>query len=245
MAPSKIFFFVGTLLAVGSATPSYAAEPTYEVELGSEGECLTQIDAAREAAGLAKFATPSEENKKLPLATTNAAWAPLCKDLINASSPKSVREIQDFEEGTYAFEVLKSAKVDCDAAVDLWKGAYKNFSGLPPAGNKDTANIYKDKVNVSLVALFNPKSGATADCRVATCTEIPGAEERSIVNAEEQHRKAFIFVCMTTPDVLKSDEPPFTQDEWDKISSAITGSAAVAFPGFILVAMSVLSIAIL
>ncbi|CDJ30947.1 SAG family member [Eimeria mitis] len=248
MAPSMILSVAGALLALGSATFSSAQNgeglTTYTVTLGKEGECLTEIDEAREAAGLEKFVQPTadEPKKRLPLDTTKAAWDPLCKDLLSEGATRISREaISDFEEGTYAFNILSSSKVDCSETVDHWKGAHKNFEGLPPTYSANV-EVYKDKLNVSFVAMYNPSSGATADCRLATCTEVV-AEGRS--GPESQNRQAFIFICMTTPDILVDNKAPFTQEEWNKISSAITGSAAVAFPSFIVVAMTVLSIAML
>ncbi|CDJ57955.1 SAG family member [Eimeria maxima] len=255
MGPSKIVLVVGALLALGSGTLSTMAQngqngqgPTYRVTLGEEGECLQEIDTARQAAGLAKFIQPTadEATKRLPLETVSNAWDPLCKDLLNPTGTKALsrEDIQDFQDGTYAFEILTSGTVDCKATVDLWKGAFKNFSGLPPA-NTDAATVYQDKLNVSFVALYNPSTGATADCRLVTCTEIP-ALQKSATGDGESNRQAFIFVCMTFPDVLERDQKaPFTQEEWDRISAAITGSAAVAFPSFIVIAMTVLSIAML
>ncbi|CDI79672.1 SAG family member [Eimeria acervulina] len=250
---AKILSVVGALLAMGptvmsSAPGASAAEPTYNVSLGSEGECLDEIDSAREAAGLAKFVQPTQEEatKRLPLETTSNAWDPLCKDLLNATGSKIATKevIQDFEDGVYAFEVLASANVDCSATVDQWKSAYKNFTGLPPA-NDSNATVYQNKLNVSFVALYNPSPGATADCRLVTCTEVPAAQEHDGAPSDS-NRQAFIFVCMTTPDVLANNQKaPFTQEQWNKISAAITGAAAVAFPSIIVVAMTVLSIAIL
>ncbi|CDI86325.1 SAG family member [Eimeria praecox] len=249
MAPTKILSFAGALLALGSVALSSAQnDPTYEVALGSEGQCLTEIDAAREKAGLAKFIQPTAEEatKRLPLATTTDAWSPLCKDLLNPTGSKAApaAAIEDFEDGTYAFEILKSGDVDCEGTVSYWQSAFKNFDGLPPV-NSDSAAVYKDKLNVSFVALYNPSTGATADCRLATCTEKPATVKASESDAST-NRQAFIFICMTTPDVLQKDQKaPFSQAEWDKISAAVKGSAAVALPSFIVVAMTVLSIAIL
>lgn len=67
------------------------------IHAGSEGECLDEIDSAREAAGLAKFVQPTQEEatKRLPLETTSNAWDPLCKDLLNVSFVLPARSLHD------------------------------------------------------------------------------------------------------------------------------------------------------
>ncbi|CDJ29425.1 SAG family member [Eimeria mitis] len=54
------------------------------------------------------------------------------------------------------------------AAVSYWKKAHVNFGELPPE-YEDKNDVYADSQNMSLVALYNPKEGATLDCAYITC----------------------------------------------------------------------------
>ena len=120
-----------------------------------------------------------------------------------------------FNSGTYAFMVLPSASPDCSATVDQWKAAYKNFDGPPPANCSTPA--YDNQDNISFLALYNPSTSATADCRVVTCVEL---HNQPIVNFNTQTiennleptgNQGHALICMTTPDVLEAHRTqPFT-----------------------------------
>lgn len=106
----------------------------------------------------------------------------------------------------YSMMVLSSSKVDCSAVVDHWKAANKNFTGIPPAPEK-SSGLYENADNVMFISLFTPSAGATADCRVVTCTETTTVTETQ----KKTERKGYAFLCMTTPNILgDGTKQPFT-----------------------------------
>ena len=109
-----------------------------------------------------------------------------------------------FSAGTYAYYVANSDTVDCKAVLKQWKDAYKNFEGLPPKYSAEAA-VYQNPDNVSLVAMYNPLSGATADCRMVTCTKT--------VDSPSTTENGYGLMCMTSPDALQKaspKSPPFS-----------------------------------
>ncbi|CDJ40592.1 SAG family member [Eimeria tenella] len=228
--------------------PPSGSTISYSVKLGSDGECLAEVNAAREAAKLSKLQQPggSEGAKRLPGVEPVTPWEPLCKELIPPAqgTPANAKSGNEFNSGTYAYIALNSATPNCSAAVDHWKAAYKNFSGVPPA-YKDNTTLYSKQDNISFVALYNPSKDATADCRVVTCTETTTPQSPGQEGSGTQ-RHGYALLCMTTPDILKENESaPFTQDQWNAISRSITGSASVAVPSLVALAAASLSIAFL
>ncbi|KAL8452789.1 hypothetical protein Emag_002162 [Eimeria magna] len=76
---------------------------------------------------------------------------------------------QDIEQAKpVAMHKQTGENADCSAAVEHWKGAVVHFTSMPPE-YEGTKEFYKDARNVSFVALFNPKAGATVDCAYITC----------------------------------------------------------------------------
>lgn len=117
-----------------------------------------------------------------------------------------------FKSGTYAVNVLTSETPQCRETVDSWKKAYKHFSGLPPSKSQDP-EIYRKQDNISFVALYNPSTEGTADCRVATCTKTVSGGA-GVLNGGETSQptgKGHALICMTTPDVFQdASSTPFT-----------------------------------
>ncbi|CDJ51398.1 SAG family member [Eimeria brunetti] len=71
-------------------------------------------------------------------------------------------------DGTYAYAVQDEASADCEAAVEHWKAAFSNFSGLPPTYTEST-DLYKNNQNISFISLFNPKESPKVDCAYFIC----------------------------------------------------------------------------
>ncbi|CDJ45680.1 SAG family member [Eimeria brunetti] len=221
---------------------------TYSVQLGGSPVCLTEINEAREAAGLANFVATSTDDQKLPENNDDPTkpWDPVCKALIEEDEQtpekKAVGTGQVFKSGTYAFMALSSEKADCAAAVDHWNAAFSNFTSIPPAKTEEEP-LYKKQQNISFVAMYNPIKDAAADCRVVTCTQTTSGTDhtRTLQNNAEQ-KTGYALLCMTTPETLKvGGDAPFTEDQWSKIKASLTGSASAVAPSllaFVAIALS-------
>ncbi|CDJ62581.1 SAG family member [Eimeria necatrix] len=227
-----------------------AAGPTikYTASLGGDVECLSEVNAAREAAGLPSFTTASDGNELTAPGGTDleegSEWKKVCTHLIPTEATEAIAgstTANPFQDGTYAFKSLTAAKPDCKETVDYWKAAYKNFTGLPPSKAEDE-NLYKNQDNVSFVALYNPSTGATADCRVVTCTQTTTTstddETESSYAAGNTAKSGYALICKTMPAAFGTgSSAPFTQEQWDGIVSSLTGSASIAVPSFVALAI--------
>ncbi|CDJ32533.1 SAG family member [Eimeria mitis] len=164
MAPLKLLTVVSSsLLFLAKANGEAPSEqPTYTLDLGDEGKCLDEVNAARVAAGLDRnsiMRTPGAG--RLKAAEANNKTKTKSRSTRNS-------DVTEFQSGTYAYLPIDDpSSVDCKAVVDKWKEAYTNFDGLPPAKKKEE-NFYDNQENVSFVALYNPTEKATADCRTKT-----------------------------------------------------------------------------
>ncbi|CDJ62585.1 SAG family member [Eimeria necatrix] len=221
---------------------------TYTASLGKSVVCFSEVNAAREAAGLddfkqasgdAELSGPAAEEGEL-----DEKWKKLCEHLIPQSEAAAkTSSANPLEAGTYAFKSLTAEQPNCKEAVDYWKAAYKNFTGLPPSKN-DAGTLYDNQDNISFVALYNPSSNATADCRVATCTQTntsttgPGPAIAETDGGSDTTKKGYALLCKTKPTAFASDtSAPFTQEQWDKIMSSLTGSGSIAAPSLIALAI--------
>ncbi|CDJ67324.1 SAG family member [Eimeria necatrix] len=231
----------------------------YTASLGESVECLSEVNAAREAAGLPNFTAASDNNKLndptgISLDETNE-WTKVCTHLIPTEAPEAMAApsaLKPFEDGTYAFKSLTAAQPNCKETVDYWKAAYKNFTGLPPS-KTDGETLYNNQDNVSFVALYNPSSNATADCRVVTCTQTTtsttGGTEGGMLSTyadDGTTKNGYALICKTMPAVFgSSGSALFTQEQWDRIISSLTGSASTAVPSFVALAIVTFGIATL
>ncbi|CDJ51397.1 SAG family member [Eimeria brunetti] len=174
-------------------------------------------------------------------------------------------------DGTYAYAVQDGANADCEAAVEHWKAAISNFSGLPPTYSEGE-DPYKDSQNISFIALFNPKESPKVDCAYFTCPaeeapQVPDAPEeeeeegeidggagpppnpelgggaRQGRNAASTEKEVKALLCVTTPNALTTGSPPYTQSQWDQITTGLNKNAVTEVPkflGFIAAAIGVL-----
>ncbi|CDJ62584.1 SAG family member [Eimeria necatrix] len=250
---------LSTLFLVPSASTlgtSSGTGPTikYTASLGEGVECFSEVNAAREAAGLPNFATASGGNAlTAPEGTElqeDSEWKKVCTHLIPTQATEAMAgssTANPFQDGTYAFKSLTAAKPDCKETVDYWKAAYKNFTGLPPS-KTEGETLYKDQDNVSFVALYNPSSDATADCRVVTCTQTITSATDDADDAEDpvgssyaggdNTKNGYALICKTMPGAFGTgSSAPFTQEQWDRIVSSLTGSASIAAPSFVALAI--------
>ncbi|CDJ40602.1 SAG family member (sag12) [Eimeria tenella] len=245
--PSPLAIVTTSLLLVafssGSDGTPEASTVQYKATLGTGPQCFDEINAAREAAGLAEFIAATSTDQKLPEpgqeALADGKWKDLCEYLI----PMQVETLADqaptnpFSGGTYAFKKLTDEQHSCKETVDYWKAAFKNFTGLPPSKN-DAGELYNSQDNVSFVALYNPSANASADCRVVTCTQTTGVASKSASTSADTGsattKSGFALLCKTVPTVFANDTTaPFTQEQWDKIVSSLTGSTSIAAPSLV------------
>ncbi|CDJ45679.1 SAG family member [Eimeria brunetti] len=219
---------------------------------GESPACLTEINEAREAAGLPNFVEASDkEEQQLPgQANEGKIWDPVCKALIEEDEASEVGESKgrgsSFQTGTYAFMALSSKEPDCAAAVDHWKAALSNFTSIPPA-KTDEEILYKKQQNISFVAMYNPSNNASADCRVVTCTQAPSARGVAAkLQRDTEQKTGHALLCITSPDAFKDNKTaPLTEDQWSKIKTSLTGSASAVAPSLLAVAAVALGLATL
>ncbi|CDJ45672.1 SAG family member [Eimeria brunetti] len=236
------------LLATAGASSSSGSAPpvdpeteetiTYTVKLGEETVCLSQINAAREPAGLAGFITTQTTDLWPSTETKKEAWRPVCRAVLPEIPKKTEAEKESeeaFSGGTYAFLALSSSEPDCAAIVDHWKEAFSNFTSIPPPKSKGNEE-YENSGSISFVALYNPSQNATADCRVVTCTQMTPSDadvdRASETQAEAKERHAVL--CMTTPDAFgDGTSAPFTEMQWSKIAASLTNSSSAVTPALV------------
>lgn len=111
-------------------------------------------------------------------------------------------------KGVYAFARLTSSNPNCEAIVQQWQGAHINFVGPPPKHGEDDG-LYLSADNVSLIALYNSGADASAACTIVTCTKSDKSRGR-FASASKQSETAHSLLCRTTPDILDTDDAPYT-----------------------------------
>ncbi|CDJ62583.1 SAG family member [Eimeria necatrix] len=240
---------LSTVFLVLSATTLGSSEGDgttikYKATIGQSPVCLSEVNTARQAVGLPNFAEATDDKKlddpKGAELQDGNDWKKVCEYLIPTQEAAPVTEVsatKPFEDGTYAFKSLADKEPNCKETVDSWTAAYKNFTGLPPSKTEGDT-LYSNQNNVSFVALYNPSSSATADCRVVTCTQTTTSTTGNgmlSANAEgETTKNGYALICKTMPTAFgDGSSAPFTQEQWDRIVSSLTGSASIAVPSFI------------
>ncbi|CDJ31932.1 SAG family member [Eimeria mitis] len=158
--------FSSILLAV-AVLRTARGEESKDPNLNAESaDCLADFNAAREKAGLEPFAAETTDTNKMPI--TNSAYIKAICDTIKGTNVS--KQAADYvRTGTYAYAPQIGPADGCSAAVSYWKKAYVNFGELPPEYTEDDTGVYAESRNRSLVALYNPKGGATVDCAYITC----------------------------------------------------------------------------
>ncbi|CDJ40618.1 SAG family member [Eimeria tenella] len=217
---------------------------TYTAKLGGTVQCLREVNAARE---LGHFTEATTDEKKISDPgegeLAESKWKDLCEYLIPTPSETygAQKAVDPFKDGTYAFKSLTAEQPNCTETIDYWKAAYKSFTGLPPAKG-EAGTLYDNQDNISFVALYNPSSSATADCRVVTCTQkaSPAALSAGVSSGgnDANTKLGHAMLCKTTPTAFENDSTaPFTQEQWDKIKYSLTGSASIAAPSLVALAI--------
>ncbi|CDJ51389.1 SAG family member [Eimeria brunetti] len=234
-------------------------------------DCSAAMNAARNRVGFTELTLGKATGELLPLdstvgdAGTGTKYVDeVCKALKAEESGTPAAKSTGLN-GTYAHVVQEGANADCEAAVDYWKAALKNFTGLPPTYTTET-DLYKNSQNVSFISLFNPKENPKVDCAYFTCPAKQAVTDPSTDEGEEEgeedgtgpdgagpsrekgthivgrsvggedatttEKEVKALVCITTPSALTNDTAPYTQSQWDQITTGLNGSAA-AVPTFL------------
>ncbi|CDJ51393.1 SAG family member [Eimeria brunetti] len=225
-------------------------------------DCSAAMNAARNRVGFTELIAGKDAGEILPIDSTEVDGRPAAKTAAL--------------NGTYAHVVQEGANADCEAAVDYWKAALPNFTGLPPTYTAETG-LYKNSQNVSFISLFNPKENPKVDCAYFTCPakqventppeeeeeeeEVPtvpesgklpegkitrtvrGSFESREVSTTEKEVKA--LVCITTPSALTENTAPYTQSQWDQITTGLNGSGAAAVPSLLGLATAAVGVLLL
>ncbi|CDJ67723.1 SAG family member [Eimeria necatrix] len=206
------------------------------------GDTAAGLDDFKDVEDQDKLSDPEPAEEEL-----GEMWKRLCEYLIPQQTGTATKtsSANPFEKGTYAFKSLTAEQPTCNESVDYWKAAYKSFTGLPPSKN-DAETLYDDQDNVSFVALYSPSSNATADCRVITCTQTntstatPEALMATAEGSTDTTKNGYALLCKTMPTAFASDaSAPFTQEQWDRIISSLTGFGSTAAPS--LAALAILT----
>ncbi|CDJ29192.1 SAG family member [Eimeria mitis] len=199
-------------------------------------KCWEQMNVARSAAGFAEFTQHNmfkiQDNETEPqnaAAELKTYLEKVCEGIKTNQKPEGLTTAI---EGTFAYAVQDGEEADCQAAVDYWKDAFTNFKGeLPP----------NDTQNVSFISLFNPQDSPQVDCAYFNCpASAGGGEKQKQGTGEDKEVKALI--CATTPEALKAGEQPFKQEQWNKITVALSsGSTVGPVPTFLALAAAALA----
>lgn len=79
----------------------------------------------------------------------------------------------------------------------------------------------------TLTSTTNP---TTSDVTTQSTTSTSPPTGSATTPSTAAPNEASALICLTTPDAFADGNAPFTQDQWDKISNALTSSASAAVP---------------
>lgn len=193
-------------------------------------DCITQFDAARKRVDLSPFKWSLESFNTLP--SVGSFWDAVCAGVFQEGTPGATAP--EPQAGTYAYMARSERRAECGAAAKLWESAMAKLGALPPVYTRDNP-IYRDPVNTSFVALFNPVLNPTISCAIFTCT----------APAPQANKQARGLLCLSSPPALKEGQAPYTQGEWAQITKGLTSAASAPVPALVVIAAAGLSIAIL
>ncbi|CDJ34202.1 SAG family member [Eimeria mitis] len=222
--------FNSVLLAVallGAARGVNGQDPAQKGSAES-ADCLADFNTARERADLEAFTAETNEEQKMPIKN---------ESYIKALQPIALQRVSGFVE------------LSCPSP------AYVNFGELPSKYEKEETGVYAESRNRSLVALYNPKEGATVDCAYITCpastatsttttsttaqssqetTPNPSDSGQNQENGSNRRRLSASsetvtgLVCLTNPAALEAGHMPFSEEIWANIKEAIESSASAS-----------------
>ncbi|KAL8425824.1 hypothetical protein Efla_004323 [Eimeria flavescens] len=89
---------------------------------------------------------------------------------------RSVSQQQNQAEGTSMHHPQIPDGVDCESAIDHWKGDVSKFSTLPPAYSTGV-DVYGNHTNISFVGPLNTGNSSTGACSLIICKPAPAGAE--------------------------------------------------------------------
>lgn len=203
-------------------------------------KCLKEMNDARRLAGLVDFNDGSaSEETSVPIKDQNFVDS-ACLDAATLLSSLPLFPPKGSYAGrkyaVYAFAARKGSELDCAAAVNYWKSVFSNISsgGLPPPFSI-RERFYQSPDNLSFLALFNPSGNPTIDCASITCP-LKDYEAAEAQQAKQETKTSPPFIngygisCFTSPDPYTEDKPPYTQQQWEKITQALKSTGEGSAP---------------
>ncbi|KAL8448010.1 hypothetical protein Emag_004124 [Eimeria magna] len=225
-----LFYLPASLSLLG--IHAAASQATGEYSLSSAAQCLSNMNEARQAAGLPNLT----EKSLFPTSPERIA-------LLTGVCHYMLQEYFDGEPGTEIegtpalFQFDGQASPDCGAAVKNWQDALRFFEARPPVNNDVSYSVMHPQA-LSFVALYNPSQGVQGDCQVLVCTtktaqlQMPSRQTLPAEDLEEQPQNAepekegeresppsgagdnagktaSALLCLTSPDAF-GNNPLFT-----------------------------------
>ncbi|CDJ51395.1 SAG family member [Eimeria brunetti] len=150
-------------------------------------------------------------------------------------------------DGTYAYAVQDGTNANSEAAVKNWKEALSNFSSLPPEYSEDT-EPYNNPQNISFISLVNRKDNPKVDCVYFTCPAKPADPDQDSDTGGLEHgpegrnkkqrsgnentvdKEVKALRCVITPNALIASTAPYTQSQWDQVTTGLSENAAAGVP---------------
>ncbi|KAL8451278.1 hypothetical protein Emed_002079 [Eimeria media] len=207
MGLPRLFLFAAASQILVDLSAASNEEMVKVVRLADAGTCLTDLNAARQDAGLpaltTELTTEDEEkdffNKEEP---ADELWKPVCETLLDGSPFTPSQEVVDdlipalFRLG----DGDTTTPPQCSAAVKQWQKGYTTFKANPPVDRKVEYSEMTPE-GLSFVTLYNPSDGAKGQCVVAACTEKPKGDNDSdsMINAQSNSKVVAGLVCVTAP----------------------------------------------
>lgn len=275
MAPLKFLSVAAAALLCAANAQDETAGATAEPTVIEAPKCLETINAARKLVELPALEKPEKKDQKFGKQSSDAAadkQKDFLKQACAVLNPKAAERTSGTVEkisytGNFAYAAQADATDKCDDAVETWKKAVTKFESLPPKYT-EAEKLYQDNDNLSFVAMFNTNTDATMECGIITCPAEKAAEEEGEDNGPKEEEeedssqsrkkslrskdgetetKADVYglVCYTAPKTLSKEKEPFTEEQWKKITSALSSSAATAAPAALAVAAAVAGAAFL
>ncbi|CDJ51390.1 SAG family member [Eimeria brunetti] len=268
MAALKFLSLAAAAIFLLDTKGANASSPGTTANKAVNVDCSAAMNAARNRVGFTELTVGKEAGEILPIDSTinqkgsGTNYVDQVCAALKAEAGGTPGAASSTLNGTYAHAVQEGVNADCEAAVDYWKAALNNFTGLPPTYTTDI-DLYKNSQNVSFISLFNPKENPKVDCAYFTCPAkqaedtppeeeeeeegdgtlpekvpeeiVPNRMRRNLENREvtTTDKEVKALVCITIPNALTKDTAPYTQSQWDQITTRLNGSAAPEVPTFL------------
>lgn len=128
----------------------------------------------------------------------------LCGLQQSTEEPNEIRP-----SGSFAYhKQQQGAPIDCASAIAHWERGFEAFGANPPpayTAKEGLRRPYTSAQARSLIALFNPRQGASLECVSIFCPHVQlQAEGGPTADATRG------LLCLSHPDALSVRAPPYT-----------------------------------